>query len=105
MNYPSFETQPQLIEYEMKMYIKNCLTNCHHVKEKYYNFIYNSILLFFFLLFVILTLYFCYKGKLTPEEKIIKEMEKKKFVLSKINKIQQENVKKQQDNITGLPNW
>jgi hypothetical protein len=46
-----------------------------------------------------------YKGKLTPEEIEVKEMEKKTYILSKIRNYQDAKVKAQQELITGLPHW
>ena len=62
------------------------------------------LLIGFFIILGILLLY-KYKGKLTPEEIEEKELEKKKFILSKIRNYQDAKVRAQQELITGLPHW
>ena len=46
-----------------------------------------------------------YKGKLTPEQIKEKDMEKKKYILSKIRNYQDAKIRAQQELITGLPHW
>ena len=46
-----------------------------------------------------------YKGKLTQQEITEKELEKKKYILSKIKNYQDAKVRAQQELITGLPHW
>ena len=46
-----------------------------------------------------------YKGKLTPEEIKQKELEKKKYILSKIKNYQDARKREEQQLITGLPHW
>ena len=54
---------PKLVEHNIKDIIYFKLNECHKLKSKYYNFIYNSLC--FFGLFGIIgtTLYFKYKAK------------------------------------------
>ena len=46
-----------------------------------------------------------YKGKLTPQEIEEKELEKKRYILSKIRNFQDAKIRSQQELITGLPHW
>ena len=98
-------SKPMLTEPGVKYFLNETLKQCHQFKEKHNNMLYNIGLLFgFFILLGILLLY-KYKGKLTPEEIKEKEIEKKKYILSKIRNYQDAKVKAQQELITGLPHW
>jgi len=46
-----------------------------------------------------------YKGKLSVEEIKEKEIEKKKYILSKIKNYQDSRKREEQELITGLPHW
>jgi len=97
--------KPILTEPGVKYFLNESLKQCHNFKEKYQNMIFNiGLLIGFFIILGILLLY-KYKGKLTPEEIEQKELEKKKFILSKIRNYQDAKVKAQQELITGLPHW
>lgn len=97
--------QPILIEPGVKYFLNESLKECHKFKEKHNNSIYNiGILIVFFIILVALLVY-KYRGKLTPEEIEQREMEKKKYILSKIRNYQDAKVKAQQELITGLPHW
>jgi hypothetical protein len=50
-------------------------------------------------------LYYKYKGRLTPEEKEQKEIEKQQYILKKIKTFQEDKLRMQQQLITGLPLW
>jgi hypothetical protein len=61
-----------------------------------------------FLLFVVILgalLLYKYKGKPTPEEMEQKDLEKKKYILSRIQNFQDAKLHAQQQLITGLPHW
>lgn len=97
--------KPILTEPGVKYFLNESLKQCHNFKEKHQNMIFNiGLLIGFFIILGILLLY-KYKGKLTPEEIEQKELEKKKFILSKIRNYQDAKVKAQQELITGLPHW
>jgi hypothetical protein len=98
-------TRPMLTEPGVTYFLNQTLKQCHHIKEKYNNMLFNiSLLVCFFIILGVLLLY-KYKGKLTPEEINQKEMDKKKYILSKIRNYQDAKVRAQQELITGLPHW
>ena len=96
-------TKPVLIENMNKYLIKKSLREVRNFKNTYITLIVNIL---FFILFVggiALFLYYRYKGKLTPEEKEIKEKLKKQYLFEKLHKISYEKRKEQQNLITDLP--
>ena len=88
-------SKPMLTEPGVTYFLNATLKQCHTFKEKYQNMIFNIGLL----------LLYKYKGKLTPEEIEEKELEKKKYILSKIRNYQDAKIRSQQELITGLPHW
>ena len=97
--------KPVLIEPGVKYFLNETLKQCHEFKTKYNNYLLNIILLCAFLLLVGLVLLYKYKGKLTPAEKIVKENQKKQYILSKVKNYQDSKIRAQQELITGLPHW
>jgi len=97
--------KPMLTEPGVKYFLNETLKQCHTIKEKYQNMIFNIWLLIGFFIILGILLLYKYKGKLTPEEIEQKELEKKTFILSKIRNYQDAKVKAQQELITGLPHW
>jgi len=97
--------KPTLIEPGVKYFLNETLKNCHRLREKYNNIMLNVAL--FVLFFVILGMFllYKYKGKLTEEEREEKELDKKRYVLSKIQNYQNAKLRAQQSLITGLPHW
>lgn len=96
---------PKLTEPGIKYFLNQSLKQCHSTKLTYYNYIIN---ISFFILFVIifgLILLYKYKGKLTPEEQNKRNIEKYKYILEKVRKSKEENLKINQQLITGLPRW
>ena len=97
--------RPMLTEPGVKYFLNETLKQCHKFKEKHNNMIFNiGLLIVFFILLGIVLLY-KYKGRLTPEEIEEKDIEKKRYILSKIRNYQDAKVKAQQELITGLPHW
>tara|TARA_B100001057_G_C22630713_1_gene864269 strand:- start:10 stop:375 length:366 start_codon:yes stop_codon:yes gene_type:complete len=100
MNYIS---PPHLTEFGTIHYFKNTLKNCSIKKKKIQNKIFNIVLLFIFLFIIGITLYYMYKGKLSPKEKYIKNQSERKYILEKIQSLQ---IQKQIENnkmITNIP--
>jgi len=60
--------EPSLVEPGVKYFLHQSLKQCHIVREKFENTIFNIGLLFGFLLILGLILIYKYKGKLTPNE-------------------------------------
>lgn len=100
-----FDIKPMLTEPGVKYFINETLKQCHAIKENYQNTVVNIMLLLVFFLVLGILLVYKYKGKLTPEEIKEKEMEKKKYILSKIRNFQDAKIRAQQELITGLPHW
>ena len=98
-------TKPMLTEPGVKFFLNETLKQCHKFKEKHNNMILNILLLIGFLIILGILLIYKYKGKLTPEEIEEKELEKKRYILSKIRNFQDAKLRAQQELITGLPHW
>ena len=98
-------TRPMLTEPGVKYFLSATLKQCHQFREKYMNNLFNIGLFITFFLLLGLILLYKYKGKLTPAEREEKDMDKKKYILSKIHNFQQTKLKTQQSLITGLPQW
>jgi hypothetical protein len=97
--------KPNLTEPGVKYFLNETLKQCHIFKQKYNNTITNiGLLIGFFIVLGIILLY-KYKGKLTTEEIRTRELEKKKYILSKIKNFQDAKLRAQQQLITGLPHW
>jgi predicted membrane protein len=96
---------PSLVESGAKYFFTKTLEGCHNKKVKYYNTLYNLILLGFFLFIVAITLIYKYKGKLTPEEKKAKHEKERSYILNKINSIDIQKQKYRQEIITNLPTF
>jgi hypothetical protein len=105
MNVIQKYTKPTLIEPGVRYFLNETLKQCHIFKENYKNLIFNVGLLIFFILILGIILLIKYKGKLTPEEIKQKELEKKKYILSKIKNYQDAKKRQEQELITGLPHW
>ena len=105
MNLIQKYTKPTLIEPGVRYFLNETLKQCHIFKENYKNLIINIGLLIFFVIILGIVLLIKYKGKLTLEEIKEKELEKKKYILSKIKNYQDARKKEEQELITGLPHW
>ena len=98
-------SKPILTEPGVKYFLNETLKQCHIFKENYKNTIANCGLFFLFIFILGIWLLIKYKGKLTPEEIKQKELEKKKYILSKIKNYQDARKREEQELITGLPHW
>jgi len=102
----AFETiysKPMLTEPGVKYFLNETLKQCHSFREKYNNMLFNIALFVGFLVILGILLLYKYKGKLTPQEIEQKEIDKKKYILSKIKNYQETRLRAQQELITGLP--
>jgi len=97
--------RPMLTEPGVKFFLSESLKQCHKFKEKHQNTILNIGLFIGFLIILGILLLYKFKGKLTPEEMAEKEMDKKRYIMSRIKNYQDAKVKAQQELITGLPQW
>ena len=98
-------SKPILIEPGAKYFLNETLKKCHIFKENYKNSLLNIILFISFLLILGIILLVKYKGKLSSEEIKEKELEKKKYILSKIKNYHDSRRREQQELISGLPHW
>ena len=99
------DIKPRLIEPGMKYFINETLKQCHNVREKYNYYFYNSALLVFFALILASVLYYKYKGKLTPQEKYVKNQKDYQYVLSQIKKVKIDKQRANNGLLTNLPMW
>ena len=97
--------KPVLTEPGVKYFLHQTLKQCHIVREKFHNTIFNIGLFLAFLIILAVILLYKYKGKLTPVEIERKNKEKQQYILSKIQTFEQAKRKVSQELITGLPNW
>jgi len=104
MDFEQF-TKPTLIEPGVKYFLNQTLKQCHIIKEKYNNVLFNISLFICFMLVLGGILLYKYKGRLTPHEKAEKNKEKQQYILSKIKIVQDSKRKVHQELITGLPDW
>lgn len=98
-------TKPKLIEPGVRYFLNGTLKQCHKFKENYENLIVNIGLFLLFIIILGIILLLKYKGKLSPAEIKEKELEKKKYILSKIKNYQEHKKREEQELITGLPHW
>lgn len=97
--------KPILTEPGVKYFLNQTLKQCHIVRDKFHNMIFNVGLFIAFLIVLALILLYKYKGKLSPVEVEKKNKEKQEYILSKIQKFQQAKRIAHQELITGLPAW
>ena len=97
--------KPLLTEPGVKYFLHQTLKQCHMVRDKFHNMVFNIGLFIGFLIVLGAILLYKYKGKLTPVEMEQKNKEKQQYILSKIQKFQQAKRIAHQELITGLPAW
>ena len=81
MDFEQF-TKPTLIEPGVKYFLNQTLKQCHIIKEKYNNVLFNISLFICFMLVLGGILLYKYKCRLTPHEKAEKNKEKQQYILS-----------------------
>lgn len=100
------ETQyPRLVEPGTKSFLKATLKECHNFKMRHFSTIYNISLTIIFIILCSSILYFMYKGRLTPEEKEIKERQKKQYIMTKLMQLSEHKRRNNEKMITNLPDW
>ena len=104
-------SKPQLTESGFKILMSNTLHSCSIIQKKYYNNLFNIILFLIFAIALFLFLKSKYKGKMNIEELKQKQLEKKRYIISCIQKMNScSNIKLEKENerfnlITKLPRW
>ncbi len=105
MNMNDYFSKPELTEPGVKYFLSNTLKQCHMVKNRFHNTMFNIGLFFIFMIVLGGILLYKYKGRLTPLEKDKKNREKQQYILSKIKTLQESKKRAHQELITGLPSW
>lgn len=95
--------KPRLIEPGAKYFFGATLKQCHSVKEKYYNYLFNILCFLLFFSILGLILFFKYKGRQNELEKNIKESKKHKYILEKIKSMKKFQNENSMNLITNLP--
>ena len=101
--------KPTLIEPGVKYFFKGILKECNNYKQNNYNLIYNISLfiLFFSILWIIL--FYRYKGNINSEQRYVKNLKDKQYIMSKLvyyNRANIENNQRIKNNmITNLPDF
>ena len=98
-------SKPVLTEPGVKYFLSQTLKQCHVTRTQFYNWVFNLSVFAVFLLILAVILLYKYKGRLSEDEKEMKNKEKKEYILSKIKNLQEAKRKAHQELITGLPNW
>ena len=96
---------PRLVEPGTKSFLRATLKECHNFKSKHFSTIYNIGLAIFFFVLCSSILFFMYKGRLTPEEKEIKERQKKQYIMTKLMQLSEYKRRNNEKMITNLPDW
>ena len=97
--------KPALVEAGVKSFLRLSLKECKNFKNRNLNSIYNIGLAITFFVICFLILYFMYKGRLTPQEREIKEREKKQYIMTKLMQMSEHKRKYHHNLITNLPDW
>jgi hypothetical protein len=98
-------SKPILIEPGVRYFLNETLKQCHIIKNKFHNTIFNLGLFIGFLIVFGCILLYKYKGRLTKAELEKKNREKQQYILSKIKNFQEAKRAAHQELITGLPHW
>jgi hypothetical protein len=104
MDFDDF-SKPVLIEPGVKYFLNETLKQCHIVRNKFHNMIFNIGLFIAFLIVLGVILIYKYKGRASSVDLARKNLEKKQYILSKIKNFQEAKRAAQQELITGLPQW
>ena len=103
--FSEIHTTPRLVEPGTRYFLGETLHQCAVFKKKYYNDMLNISIACIVISFFGLLLYYKYKGKLTPSQKMLKDREKQHYILSRIQNYQDAKKNQRHANITGLPSW
>ena len=99
------EEKPSLIENGTISFLYTTLYNCHIYRQKYNNYIFNITVFCFLVVGMGITLLFRYKGKPNIQEIMMRETDKKNYIMSKIYNYQQNKLQQSQNLITNLPRF
>ena len=96
---------PQLIEPGIYTYLRHSLRESYLFKWKYYNYIINTVLCLFGIIFICIFCYCHYKGTPTVEAQQLKNNKTQQYILDKINNYRNYKQKQHQELITSLPSF
>lgn len=96
---------PKLVDYNIKVKLHDSLKKSYDFKVNFYNNIFNIALCVGFFVSLVILLYYRYKGKLSDEEMIAKENEKRIYVLNKLQQLNNIQTTKNNKLITNLPEF
>jgi hypothetical protein len=102
MNNP-IALSPKLIEPGVKYFLSSTLKECRKFKDYYSTILFNVSMIGLFILVIGGFLMYKYKGKLTPAEVAIKNRKKQEYIFTKLQ--QMAYIRKNQNDITDLPQW
>lgn len=94
-----------LIEPGVHYFYKKTLQGCHHVKEKYYNGLYNLGLLVIFIFVIAIILYFKRKNKPSLEDLEKKKRVQYEYIISKLRNYQDIRARQQPSLNADQPIW
>lgn len=97
--------RPYLTEPGVRYFIGETLKQCHITKDRYYNIGFNVFAFFSLIILIGLVLNYKYKGAMNYHEKQKREADKKKYILSQIQKMQRMEKTNSMDLITNIPIW
>ena len=97
--------KPRLIEPGMKYFINASLEQCHHIKSKYNNFIYNLGLFILFSVILVSVLYYKYTIKNNKKIQDEKKRQEKEYILNKLRFMQDYRNSQVSNLVTDLPTW
>lgn len=104
MLYESME-RSHLTESGVSTILGNALKQCHQVKERYYNMMYNLLGAILFVCVVASVLIYKYRGKPTVAERRERENTKKAYILERIKNYKISKLRAEQQLLTGLPHF
>ena len=101
--------KPKLIEPGVKYFFKGILKECNNYKQNNYNLIYNISLFILFFSILGIILFYRYKGNINSEQRYVKNLKDKQYIMSKLvyyNRANIENNQRIKNNmITNLPDF
>ena len=96
---------PKLVDYNIKVTLHDSLKKVNEYKINFYNDLFNMTLCIVFFGALALFLFYRYKGKLSEEEKMQKDNEKRTYVLNKLQQLNNIQVSQNNKLITNLPEF
>lgn len=97
--------RPRLIEPGVKYFINSTLEQCHIIKHKYYNLLYNLGLFIGFVLIISIFLYYKYTIKNNIKLQEDKKRVEQYYILDKLRTMQDYRKNQTNNLLTDLPNW